>query len=316
MGFSKARIVRGLRAIERVPGRLEPVPNDEVKRVFVDYAHTPDALERVLGALRPLTKGRLIVVFGCGGDRDREKRPLMGRAVARVADLAIITNDNPRTEDPVAIAQAIEGGMAAEGWARMELVPRAKTFRVELDRRVAIRVAIGWLEADDVLVLAGKGHEDYQIVGKEKRHFDDREEAWRILAGLPPPLPEAAAGTNDLATSVDDAQVIDALDLATPSARSMPTTEIHADDIEQILEAEPPGAEDGNGEAEDVDAEQVEAIVSAPAMPVILAVAPSTGSARAEAEVVSSDAEKTGPRADALKPPPVAAVGPPEDPKT
>src|SRR5262249_43090363 len=100
MGFSKARIMRGLRALERVPGRLERVPGDPNKHVYVDYAHTPDALKRILVALRPLTKGRLICVFGCGGDRDATKRAPMGKAVAEIADIAIVTNDNPRSEDP------------------------------------------------------------------------------------------------------------------------------------------------------------------------------------------------------------------------
>ncbi|MEO6773196.1 MAG: UDP-N-acetylmuramoyl-L-alanyl-D-glutamate--2,6-diaminopimelate ligase [Kofleriaceae bacterium] len=137
--------------------------------VFVDYAHTPDALRNVLLALRPLTARRLICVFGCGGDRDPTKRPKMGAAVAELADLAIVTSDNPRTEDPRAILDMI-----------LPAVPRP--FFVDPDRRVAIRAAIAEATPGDVVVIAGKGHEDYQIIGKTKHHFDDREEAAAAIA--------------------------------------------------------------------------------------------------------------------------------------
>lgn len=155
-----------------VPGRLERCdgPGDDLL-VLVDYAHTPDALERVLGTVRKLTSGRLICVFGCGGDRDRDKRPLMGAAVLRGADLAIVTSDNPRTEDPRAIADAVLEGMSGRS-----------DIEVELDRALAIERAVAMANAGDVVLIAGKGHETYQIVGRERRVFDDREVARLALA--------------------------------------------------------------------------------------------------------------------------------------
>jgi murE/murF fusion protein len=161
------------------PGRVERVVNTADLDIFVDYAHTPDALRNVLAALRPLTKRRLICVFGCGGDRDPTKRPKMGAAVAELADLAVVTSDNPRTEDPRAILDMI-----------LPAVPRP--FFVDVDRRVAIHAAIAEATPGDVVVIAGKGHEDYQILGTTKIHFDDREEAaiaatereHRLLVGL------------------------------------------------------------------------------------------------------------------------------------
>ena len=151
------------------PGRVERVANDADLDIFVDYAHTPDALRNVLVALRPLVARRLICVFGCGGDRDPTKRPKMGAAVAELADLAIVTSDNPRTEDPRAIIDMI-----------VPAVPRP--FFVDPDRRTAIRAAIDEATPGDVVVIAGKGHEDYQILGTTKIHFDDREEAAAAVA--------------------------------------------------------------------------------------------------------------------------------------
>jgi murE/murF fusion protein len=164
LGISHEAITRGIAALRGVPGRVERVANAADLDVFVDYAHTPDALRNVLAALRPLTRRRLICVFGCGGDRDPTKRPKMGAAVAELADLAIVTSDNPRTEDPRAIIDQILPG-----------VPRP--FLVDPDRAVAIRAAIAESTPGDVVVIAGKGHEDYQIVGTTKHHFDDREQA-------------------------------------------------------------------------------------------------------------------------------------------
>lgn len=224
MGFSRSRIIRGLSALERVPGRLDHIPDAQGRRVFVDYAHTPDALQRTLSSLRPMTEGRLIVVFGCGGNRDVGKRPLMGKVVAEHADLAIVTNDNPRNEDEKAIAAAIEKGLGEGGFSRLEGAPRPRTYVVELDRRAAIRTAIGFLGDKDVLVIAGKGHEAYQIVGEERRKFDDREEARRILAGEPPPPPEVLALDTD-------AEMVDDGDLEAVSA----------DDLEDISDAEEVG---------------------------------------------------------------------------
>jgi UDP-N-acetylmuramyl-tripeptide synthetase len=160
-------IARGLTGNAGAPGRLERVPNDRGVLCVVDYAHTPDALERAIAAVRPLVRGKLLVVFGCGGDRDPGKRPLMGRAAAAGADLAIVTSDNPRTEDPDAIIDMIVPGLEAG----------RGPWRRETDRRAAIVLATSLARAGDVLLVAGKGHEDYQIVGVAKSHFDDREEA-------------------------------------------------------------------------------------------------------------------------------------------
>lgn len=179
LGLAHAVIVQGIANLAGVPGRVERVANKADLDILVDYAHTPDALRNVLSALRPLTRGRLICVFGCGGDRDPTKRPKMGAAVAELADLAVVTSDNPRTEDPRAIIDQILPG-----------VPRA--FLVEVDRAIAIRAAIAEAVPGDVVCIAGKGHEDYQIVGTTKHHFDDREHAaeacelreTRLLAGL------------------------------------------------------------------------------------------------------------------------------------
>ena len=164
LGLPLDRIAAGISALPGVPGRVERVPNDAGLDILVDYAHTPDALENVLGALRPLTRRRLICVFGCGGDRDPRKRPLMGAAVTAAADLPVVTSDNPRTEDPRAIIDMI-----------LPAVPAP--FFVDPDRRIAIRAAIAEATPGDVVLIAGKGHEDYQILGKKKIHFDDREEA-------------------------------------------------------------------------------------------------------------------------------------------
>jgi murE/murF fusion protein len=164
LGLSHEAIARGIAELPGVPGRVERVPNAADLDIFVDYAHTPDALHNVLSALRPLTRRRLICVFGCGGDRDPTKRPKMGAEVAALADLAVVTSDNPRTEDPRAIVDQILAG-----------VPRP--FVVDVDRGRAIRAAISEAVPGDVVVIAGKGHEDYQILGTTKHHFDDREQA-------------------------------------------------------------------------------------------------------------------------------------------
>jgi UDP-N-acetylmuramoyl-L-alanyl-D-glutamate--2,6-diaminopimelate ligase len=144
----------------QVPGRMERI-SDRPCPVLRDYAHTPDALERVLQTLRPLVRGRLIVVFGCGGDRDRGKRPLMGRIAAEWADLPVLTSDNPRTEDPETILDDVEKGMAGTDHLKM------------VDRREAIAAALSAAVADDTVVLAGKGHETYQIIGTERLAFDE-----------------------------------------------------------------------------------------------------------------------------------------------
>ena len=161
--------MRAALASVRVPGRFEKVWNNGGKHVIVDYAHTPDALERVLMTARSLCRGTLSTVFGCGGDRDRTKRPIMGHIAETLADKAWLTSDNPRTEDPLAIIEDVRAGM------------KTKKFEVVADRAEAIAKACAELQDGDWLVIAGKGHEDYQIVGKTKHHFDDREEAVKAM---------------------------------------------------------------------------------------------------------------------------------------
>ena len=169
MGMTPAEIARRLSAMPQVPGRLEII--SEHPTVLRDYAHTPDALERALQAVRPFTSGRLILVFGCGGDRDRGKRPDMGRIAERGADVAIATSDNPRTEDPERILDDIEAGMTPGHHQRIE------------DRRAAIAAAIRDATGHgDVVLLAGKGHETYQIRGTEKLPFDERTIVREIIA--------------------------------------------------------------------------------------------------------------------------------------
>jgi UDP-N-acetylmuramoyl-L-alanyl-D-glutamate--2,6-diaminopimelate ligase len=158
-----ARTARSLASIERIPGRMEHFGAGGVD-VVVDYAHTPDALENVLGAVRATTAGRLTVVFGCGGDRDRGKRPEMGRVASELADRVVVTSDNPRSEDPQTIVAEILAGVRA-----------GVTPDVELDRAAAIERAIAEATSGDAVVVAGKGHETEQIVGATSRHFDDRE---------------------------------------------------------------------------------------------------------------------------------------------
>jgi UDP-N-acetylmuramoyl-L-alanyl-D-glutamate--2,6-diaminopimelate ligase len=161
LGRPLDEVVARLAASPQVPGRMERI-GETPCIVLRDYAHTPDALERALATLRPLTAGRIIVVFGCGGDRDRGKRPIMGRIAAEGADLAIATSDNPRTEDPGAIIDDIEQGMG--GVAHLRIV----------DRLAAIHAALGEARAGDTVLLAGKGHETYQVLGTEKVPFDER----------------------------------------------------------------------------------------------------------------------------------------------
>jgi UDP-N-acetylmuramoyl-L-alanyl-D-glutamate--2,6-diaminopimelate ligase len=184
-GIATSAIAAGVARVRGVPGRLESVVNEAGVLCVVDYAHTPDALERALDVLRPLGKGRLICVFGCGGDRDRGKRPLMGEAAARRADIALVTSDNPRTEPPQAIIDMILEGVRRAGKperSAAELAQGLTGFHVEPDRASAISRAVGLARLGDVLLLAGKGHEDYQILGSEKTHFDDREVAAAAFA--------------------------------------------------------------------------------------------------------------------------------------
>ncbi len=180
-GVELDAVAAGVDGLAGVPGRLERVDGGREFAVLVDYAHTPDALVRAMDVLRPLCKGRLIVVFGCGGDRDRTKRPLMGGAVARGADLPVVTSDNPRTEDPALIIEAIVEGVVAEGLTRLEQLDAGQGFWVQQDRRAAIFAAVQAARPGDIVLIAGKGHEDYQILGTERIHFDDREQAREAL---------------------------------------------------------------------------------------------------------------------------------------
>ncbi|MDR9402179.1 MAG: UDP-N-acetylmuramoyl-L-alanyl-D-glutamate--2,6-diaminopimelate ligase [Halothece sp. Uz-M2-17] len=172
LGGTLETIARCLPNFTGVPGRMERVQvdaNQEIS-VIVDYAHTPDSLENLLNAARPFIPKRMICVFGCGGDRDRTKRPLMGKIASDLADIPVVTSDNPRTEDPQQIIEDILNGMAGND----------QTI-VERDRAVAIQTAIAMAQPGDGVLIAGKGHEDYQILGTEKVHFDDREEAKKAL---------------------------------------------------------------------------------------------------------------------------------------
>jgi len=182
LGVGPAEVGRGLSACPGAPGRLERVEARGL-RAFVDYAHTDDALRRVLQALRALSPRRLIVVFGCGGDRDRGKRPLMGEAAA-TADLAVLTSDNPRSEEPLAIIAEVLPGLERAGAARRDASQAragASGYVVEPDRRQAILLAVEAARPGDAVLIAGKGHEAVQVVGAERRPFDDREEARRAL---------------------------------------------------------------------------------------------------------------------------------------
>lgn len=182
-GLSRRDVQDGIARLMRVPGRMEQVVDRGIVGL-VDYAHTDDALKRSLEALRPLTRGKLICVFGCGGDRDVGKRELMGEAAGEGADIVIVTSDNPRSEDPDDIISAITPGIEKHGVRRMSPAKaRAgeKGYLVEADRRAAIELAVSLAKEGDAVLVAGKGHEDYQVIGTEKKKFDDREELERAL---------------------------------------------------------------------------------------------------------------------------------------
>ena len=171
-GLDLKTVARGLSSLDAIPGRLENIKPDAPFSVLVDFAHTDDALDNVLSTLKPLCKARLIVVFGCGGDRDKTKRPRMAKVVEKLADLAIVTSDNPRTENPHDIISQIIAGFAN---------PNSPKIKIEPDRRKAIALAIESAQKNDVIIIAGKGHENYQIIGKQKFPFSDQQIALELL---------------------------------------------------------------------------------------------------------------------------------------
>jgi len=174
LGSSTSMVERGISKVASVPGRFDRVENPLGITVLVDYAHTPDALKNVLLAVRPLTPGSIILVFGCGGDRDPTKRPIMGRIGKELSDILIVTSDNPRTEPPERIIDQIEKGVFERG------ADHKPYFRIS-DRRDAIKKAIGIAAKGDTVLIAGKGHENYQILGTKRIHFDDKEVAGDVL---------------------------------------------------------------------------------------------------------------------------------------
>lgn len=171
MGIDVENIKEGINNIKGVPGRIQNIPNDKGFNVIVDYAHTPDGLENIINAVREFTKGRIITVFGCGGDRDRTKRPIMGKIVAELSDIAVVTSDNPRSEEPNSILKEIEVGVK----------PITDNYEMIVDRKEAIKKAIQMAQKGDSVIIAGKGHENYQILGDKTIHFDDAEVAKEIL---------------------------------------------------------------------------------------------------------------------------------------
>lgn len=171
MGIDVNDIREGINSIKGVPGRIQSIKNDKGFNVIVDYAHTPDGLENIINAVREFTKGRVITVFGCGGDRDKTKRPIMGEIVGKLSDIAIVTSDNPRSEEPEEILKEIEIGIK----------PVTDKYEIHPDRGEAIKRAIEIAKQGDSVIIAGKGHENYQILKDKTIHFDDAEAAKEIL---------------------------------------------------------------------------------------------------------------------------------------
>ena len=182
MGMKPEDVKAGLEGVTVVPGRIEPLPTHTPYRVILDYAHSPASLESILKTIREFTRGRLICLFGCGGGRDKEKRPIMGEISGRLADFSILTSDNPRLEDPMEILAAVEEGMKKTGGE----------YVVIENRRDAIKYALEMGQAGDVIVLAGKGHETYQDIGGKKLPFDEKVVVRELLAELQPQHPELA----------------------------------------------------------------------------------------------------------------------------
>ncbi|MBI5286330.1 MAG: UDP-N-acetylmuramoyl-L-alanyl-D-glutamate--2,6-diaminopimelate ligase, partial [Deltaproteobacteria bacterium] len=178
-GLDSEAIQGGVVALKAVPGRLERIQSSVGFDVIVDYAHTGDALERVLTSLRGLARGRVITVFGCGGNRDRGKRPVMGEVATRLSDITFVTSDNPRWEDPLEITKGIEAGIKTGG--KGQGARGRGIYTIIPDRHEAIRAAINMADMNDIILVAGKGHEDYQIIGDRKIPFDDVEEVRKAI---------------------------------------------------------------------------------------------------------------------------------------
>ena len=178
LGIDIKTIAKGISLLEGVPGRMQLIKNRRSLPVIVDYAHTPDALTKVIAAAREIVKGRLITVFGCGGDRDMGKRVEMGYVAGKMSDLVVVTSDNPRTEDPKAIASQIVEGIQQSGMNRLHqpVTNKSRGFLVNLNRAAAIRMAVNMADKTDLVLIAGKGHETYQIIGNKRYPFDDRKE--------------------------------------------------------------------------------------------------------------------------------------------
>lgn len=192
LGLSLDTVKNGIESVTAVPGRLERIPNADNRFLYVDYAHTPDALENVLGSLRSLSSGRLICVLGCGGNRDKTKRPQMGEIAGRISDLSIITSDNPRTEAPMEIIDQILRGTiktTLHAYLSADLIKgfQKKGYIVEPDRRKAIQLAVQVSRPGDTILIAGKGNETYQILGNKTIDFDDRKEAEKALLKINDP---------------------------------------------------------------------------------------------------------------------------------
>jgi len=189
LNMAPSTIKAGIETLSTIPGRLESIANNSGRFVYVDYAHTPDALDNAVSAIKEIAPARIICVFGCGGDRDKKKRPLMGEIVTRLCDLSVVTSDNPRSEDPLAIIeQILPGARQANGveysGRDLEAGFEKKGFVVEPDRRRAIELGIKASRRDDAVLIAGKGHETYQILGNATIDFDDRQEARKVLNKL------------------------------------------------------------------------------------------------------------------------------------
>ncbi|OHB92840.1 MAG: hypothetical protein A2Z57_01365 [Planctomycetes bacterium RIFCSPHIGHO2_12_39_6] len=170
LGLNIDTVKTGIESLNGVPGRLEKIDYGQDFHIYIDFAHTHQALQIILSTLRETTTGRIILVFGCGGDRDRKKRPKMGHIAEKYSDLFWITNDNPRSEDPLGIIHEIQKGIRKD-----------TSFRIQLDRKVAIEEAIAEAKKGDTLIIAGKGHEQYQIIKNRRYPFDDREVVKQFL---------------------------------------------------------------------------------------------------------------------------------------